>query len=162
MPPYPGPEVIVTFTIPQDIWTATLGRILAMGTPAPIIAAITEIKQELHTMSASLTEQLTTGIKALTDQNTAIAASVTTVSAAVTDLDGDVKELQTELAATLAGMTPGTQITQDQVDALNAAVASATDLAGKSSALAAAAQTAASQFPPAPPVEPVPEPAPEV
>lgn len=164
MPPYPGPEVTVSFNIPQDIWTNTLSRILALGTPAPIIAAISELKQELRTMSASLTQQLTDGIKTLTDQNAAITASVGQVSASVMDLDGDIKELKTELESALASVKPGSQITQEQVDALNAAVASATDLAGKSSALADAAKASADQFPdvapvpvePAPPVDAVP------
>lgn len=98
-------------------------------------------------MSASLTQQLSDGINALTAKIDASTASLNSVAASVTDLDGDVKALKVKLDEALATVSPGTTLTQEQVDMLNSVVTSAGDLADKSAALAASAQTSADQFP---------------
>ena len=76
------------------------------GAPDPVHALLRQILhelKELKTMSATLADQLT-------QFQTETAASLDAISTDVTDISADVDSL-------LAGMTPGTTITQAMVDA---------------------------------------------
>lgn len=148
MTEHPTPPC-VTINLPDSFAMLALRRLFGLGAAdvQPILNSITNLKQELQVMSASLTQQLSDGINALTAKIDASTASLNSVAASVTDLDGDVKALKVKLDEALATVSPGTTLTQEQVDMLNSVVTSAGDLADKSAALAASAQTSADQFP---------------
>jgi hypothetical protein len=71
-----------------------------------ILAAICNLRQELRTMSTTISGEIDAATKELQ-------ADLATLTIGVT-------QLETELAAALAGVTPGSTVTQAQVDALTA------------------------------------------
>jgi hypothetical protein len=71
-----------------------------------ILAAIQQLQLEIRTMSTTISGE--------------IDAATASLQADLATLTTDVTHLETELAAALAGVTPGSTVTQAQVDALTA------------------------------------------
>lgn len=92
---------------------------IAAATSGP---SLKQVLQEIQTMSTTLEQQ---------------------IQAATTELAGDIAEVATDLKVWAASVTPGSTLTQADVDALNAVVASA-------DAAKAAADALANPTPPAP------------
>jgi hypothetical protein len=97
-----GPLSHPVLVLDPDVWGP--GR--ATAAVDPILAAIDHLKQEIRTMSTTISGEIDAATKELQ-------ADLATLTTGVT-------QLEAELAAALAGVTPGSTVTQAQVDALTA------------------------------------------
>lgn len=109
--PVPGGWVVRssanTVYVPDpEVWSDALARVVSANTARDLLTGITSIlanTERLLTMSQTLSQQLDAATQAIRDDVAAVSAEVT---------------------ALLAGVTPGSTITQAQVDALTAIDAS--------------------------------------
>ena len=79
-----------------------------------VLDAIAQLKKDITTMSQTLEQQLAAGLRTLSD---------------------DMTQLTTDLAAIAAALQPGNMITQADIDALNAVVASANQVVATANGL---------------------------
>ena len=112
----------------EDLLGVRSMRLLIMG----LDKKLDKITLELRTMSENLSTQLD--------------AALASVNSALDALSADVSSIASEVTALVAGMTPGSTITQAQIDAANA-------LAARVSALDTQAKSIVAQGQPTPPAD---------
>lgn len=83
--------------------------------------AVSDIKQEIRKMGETLSQQIDT--------------STASIQASIAELAADASTIETDLAAVLPGLVPGSTVNQTQVDALAGVAAALASVTGKFDAI---------------------------